>query len=102
MGKLKILLLCGPLVLAGTISALAVPKGANGENCNVSSATGVKRTISGKDYVCDKCVYTKCDATGGQISNCRTVTHYSNCEAAAAKGGMQRLPRAPSGTRRQQ
>ncbi|MGH6736495.1 MAG: hypothetical protein ACRECX_10515 [Methyloceanibacter sp.] len=77
-------------------SALAVPAGPNGETCS-SSATGVKRTIQGKEYSCDKCVFTKCDTSGGEISNCRTVTHYSNCVAALVKPPLGGILKAPSG-----
>jgi hypothetical protein len=59
---------------------------ANGETCD-SSETNVKHEIKGTQYVCDKCVYSTCDTNGGQISNCRVVTHWSNCVAAAGTSG---------------
>jgi hypothetical protein len=66
---------CAPfLALSGP--GAAEPKGANGETCD-SSETNVKHEIKGTQYVCDKCVYSKCDTTGGQISNCQVVTHWS-------------------------
>lgn len=55
------------LLVASATPADAVPKGKNGESCNVSSETGVKHTIKGKEYKCDKCVYSKCDA-GSTVS----------------------------------
>jgi hypothetical protein len=89
------ILLFSFLVSAGGAPSLAMPTGPNGEKCD-SSATGVKHTINGKEYTCDKCVFTRCDTSGGQISNCRTVTHWSNCvEAAAGRPGAG--IKAPSG-----
>ncbi|HTN71142.1 MAG TPA: hypothetical protein VMO00_08630 [Methylomirabilota bacterium] len=88
------------LVLWGVaLPASAEPKGPNGEKCD-SSETGVKHDIKGQSYTCDKCVYTKCDSSGKQISNCQTVTHWSNCVAsivtpggkAAVTGQMQNVP----------
>jgi len=69
--------------------AVAEPKGPNGQKCD-SSETNVKHTINGKQYTCDRCVYTTCDSSGSTISNCRTVTNWTNCVAAAdssAPGG---------------
>lgn len=98
MHSLNVFLLCSALilVLATVEPASAVPAGPNGETCS-SSATGVKRTIQGKEYTCDKCVFTKCDTSGGEISNCRTVTHYSNCAAALVKPPLGGILKAPLG-----
>lgn len=65
--------------------ALAEPKGKNGESCNVSSSTDVSHKIGDKNYKCDKCVYSKCSTSGTQISNCQTVTHWSNCTEQASR-----------------
>jgi len=78
--------ICCTLFLALSGPAAAEPKGANGETCD-SSETNVKHEIKGTQYVCDKCVYSTCDTNGGQISNCRVVTHWSNCVAAAGTSG---------------
>jgi hypothetical protein len=86
MRALKALPICWALVLALSGPVAAEPKGANGETCD-SSETNVKHEIKGKPYTCDKCVYSKCDASGGQISNCQIVTHWSNCVAAAGSSG---------------
>lgn len=83
MSALLVLLLSAAIVASTAMPASAEPKGANGETCT-SSKTGVKRTIQGKAYVCDSCTYSKCDTIGGSISNCRLVTHYSNCSEASA------------------
>ncbi len=92
MRKLTILLLCTPLFLAGVaLHAAAEPKGPNGEKCD-SSATGVTHQIQGKDYTCDKCVYLKCDTSGGQISNCTKTTYWSNCVAALSRPPGVTLP----------
>lgn len=76
----------GALVLTLPSPVTAEPKGPKGETCD-SSETNVKHEIQGKQYTCDKCVFTKCDTNNGQISNCQTVTHWSNCVAAAASSG---------------
>jgi len=81
-------------VFGVALRAAAEPKGPNGEKCD-SSETGVKHDIKGQTYTCDKCVYTKCDTSGGQISNCQTVTHYSNCVAAMVKPGGSVVPVGP-------
>jgi len=82
----------------------AEPKGPNGEKCD-SSQTGVKHDIKGVSYTCDMCVFTKCDTSGGQVSNCQKVTHYSNCVAASistpygparAGGVFQNAPITPA------
>jgi hypothetical protein len=85
MRPLNRLLLSCAFAFAIAAPAAAEPKGPNGEACS-SSATGVKHTIKGNDYICDKCVFSKCDTSGGQISNCQTVTHWSNCVAATRVG----------------
>lgn len=80
----KVLIACalGLAVSGWALPAAAEPKGPNGEKCD-SSQTGVKHDIKGVSYTCDMCTFTKCDASGGQISNCQKVTHYSNCVAAS-------------------
>jgi len=92
MRQANVVVLCFLLVVAATPAA-AVPKGPNGETCS-ESATGVSHDIKGKTYKCDKCVYTKCDTSGGTISNCQKVTHWSNCVEAARRnpGGVLRAP----------
>ena len=77
---------CLLLLVALVTPANAVPKGKNGESCNVSSETGVKHTIKGKDYKCDKCVYSKCIQQGDQL-RCGNETHWSNCEEVASRPG---------------
>jgi hypothetical protein len=72
------------LYLLFSQSAGAVPKGKNGEACNVSSATNVDHKIGDKNYKCDKCVYTKCSTSGGEVSNCQQITHWSNCVEQAS------------------
>lgn len=96
MRSLNVFLMCSAIVLACAGPAAAVPAGPNGESCS-SSATGVKRTINGQNYTCDKCVFTKCDTAGNEIKNCRTVTHYSNCVAALGKPPLKGIFKAPSG-----
>lgn len=80
----KFLLVCCATVLFSQ-QAIAVPKGKNGETCNVSSDTNVSHKIGDKNYKCDKCVYTQCTTSGAQISNCAEVTHWSNCEEQALR-----------------
>jgi hypothetical protein len=102
----KVIMACAlGLVFSGwAINAGAEPKGPNGEKCD-SSETGVSHNINGKAYTCDKCVFTKCDTSGGQIGNCQKVTHYSNCVAAISsspfgpattKGVLQNAPMTPA------
>ena len=73
---------CGSLILAAALSASADIKGPNGEKCD-STETNVKHDIKGKQYTCDKCIFSKCDASGKTISNCRVVTHWPNCVEAS-------------------
>jgi len=87
MRALKALLICGTLVLAVALPAAAEPKGSGGQTCD-ESATGVSHKINGKNYTCDKCVYSQCDTSGGSISNCKRVTEYTNCVAAAGSSGV--------------
>jgi hypothetical protein len=75
-------LFCLVLMVGISASAVAEPKGPNGEKCT-SSETGVKHDIKGKHYTCDKCVVSSCSTSGGQISNCTSTTYWSNCVAAA-------------------
>jgi hypothetical protein len=86
MRVINVLLICAGLILSLLEYAVAEPKGPSGEKCD-SSETNVKHAINGKQYTCDKCVFTKCDSSGSTISNCQTVTHWSNCVAAAGSSG---------------
>jgi hypothetical protein len=49
MRAVKVLLLCGTLVLSLSVLVMAEPKGPNGEKCD-SSETGAKHDIKGKTY----------------------------------------------------
>jgi hypothetical protein len=53
MRAVKVLLLCGTLVLSLSVLVMAEPKGPNGEKCD-SSETGAKHDIKGKTYTYDK------------------------------------------------
>jgi hypothetical protein len=99
MLKLRTLLCCFALMLVWTAQTTAEPKGPNGEKCD-SSESGVKHDIKGKTYTCDKCVVLKCNAGGGQISNCTSTTYWSNCVAAIVRPGRPVL-RLPSGQMKQ-
>src|SRR5689334_22894381 len=74
------------LLLAGTFgAAMADIKGPKGEKCE-STETKISHKIKDKPYICDKCVYSQCDTSGGKIDKCARVTYYDNCtEAPAAK-----------------
>ncbi len=86
MRALHVLLLCCLFAVASSLPAAAAPKtSSTGAKCD-ESASNVKHQIKGKDYTCDKCVYSKCDTAGGSISNCQRVTEYTNCVAAARTG----------------
>lgn len=87
MRKPHLLLLCCPLILATALPAAAVPKGSGGQTCS-ESESNAKHTIGGKNYTCDKCVYSTCDSSGGTLSNCKKVTEWSNCVAAAGSNGV--------------
>jgi len=80
--KVFVTIAVGLAISGMALPAKAEPKGPNGEKCS-SSETGVKHDIKGVTYTCDKCVYSKCDTSGGQISNCQQVTYWSNCVAAS-------------------
>jgi hypothetical protein len=82
MRILRICFVCGSFVLVGALSASADIKGPNGEKCS-STETNVKHDIKGKHYTCDKCVFSKCDASGKVISSCQIVTHWANCVEAS-------------------
>jgi hypothetical protein len=85
MRMLKVLLVCGVAVVAG--SALAAPNNSStGQKCE-ESASGVSHTIGGKNYTCDKCVFSQCSTTGNSISNCVRKTEWTNCVEAAGSGG---------------
>jgi hypothetical protein len=99
------------LLSAHMAPAAAEPKGEHGEKCD-SSETGVKKTINGKQYTCDKCTYktgeVACQDQGKQIG-CGPVvkTHWDCKEVAsmipggkatvsgAVKSGAQILPDKP-------
>jgi len=84
MRMIKILLACG--LIACICPAFAAPNtSSTGQKCE-ESASNVKHTIKGKDYNCDKCVYSQCDSSGGSISNCKRVTEWTNCVEAAGSG----------------
>ncbi len=85
MRRLKLLILCGALMFALAPPVAAEPKGPNGEACDTSE-TNVKHDIGGKHYTCDKCVFSQCSTSGGSVSNCQKVTHWSNCVEAAGSG----------------
>jgi hypothetical protein len=91
MRNLRVLCLCCPLMLAMTLTATAEIKGTGGQTCETSESN-VKHTIAGKNYTCDKCVYSTCDSAGGTLTNCKRVTEWSNCVAAAGgnTGGVDR------------
>jgi hypothetical protein len=115
MRALKPLLLCFSLALA--VPALAAPNTSSGGQKCEESSSNVKHNIKGKDYNCDKCVYSQCDSSGGSISNCKRVTEWSNCVEAAGSGAggggkvnVDRMappknpqkPGAPAGTNKNQ
>jgi hypothetical protein len=79
MKYLKTLLVLFSLSLAGIATARAEDK------CE-STEKGVSHEISGKKYVCDKCVVLACDASGSTIGKCTRTTKYTNCvEPSAGK-----------------
>jgi len=80
MRACQALLLCLPLILAGAAQA-APNTSSGGQKCDESDSN-VKHDIGGKHYTCDKCVYSQCDV-GSSISNCKRVTEWTNCVAAA-------------------
>jgi len=49
-----------------------------------STEHGVSHDISGKKYVCDKCVVLACDTSGSAIGKCTRTTKYTNCIEPAA------------------
>jgi len=69
---LKALLIANSLVLATAAVARAEDK------CE-STEHNVSHSISGKSYVCDKCVVLACDTSGSNIGKCTRTTKYTNC-----------------------
>jgi hypothetical protein len=91
MRLLPTLLLSAALAFAAALPASADIKGPNGEKCDTATP-GLKHDIKGKHYTCDKCVFSKCDASGKTIDleKCRqVVTHWTNC--------VEDVPASPSG-----
>jgi hypothetical protein len=72
MKSLKPLFIFCSLILASTVTARAEDK------CE-STEHNVAHKISGKDYVCDKCVVLGCDTSGKNIGKCTRTTKYTNC-----------------------
>jgi len=72
------ILIISALIAVPVGSAFADIKGPNGEKCD-SSSSGVKHDIKDKHYTCDKCTFSKCDASGNKIDKCQVVTHWANC-----------------------
>ena len=94
--RATILLLLNCVFCCALLSyAVAEPRGPNGEACN-SSETGVKHTINGKTYTCDKCVVLKCSSSGSQLSNCTSTTYYTNCSAALRGRPGEMIKPSPS------
>ncbi len=93
MRTIVAVLVCGMLAIAGP--AAAEPAGPKGDKCE-SSETGAKHQINGKNYTCDKCVYSSCNTSGGTVSGCTRTTYWSNCVEAASAitpgGGRMQLP----------
>ena len=96
MRLFKILLVCA--LIAGVGPAFAAPNtSSTGEKC-AESASGVKHTINGKQYTCDKCVFLVCQPSGNQIV-CGNKTEWTNCVEAAGSGSGSGLNRAPGADR---
>ncbi len=72
MGSLKPLFIVCSLILASTVTARAEDK------CE-STEHNVSHQISGKNYICDKCVVLGCDTSGPNIGKCTRTTKYTNC-----------------------
>jgi hypothetical protein len=82
-------LICSAMILVKPASAdITGPKG---EKCD-STESGVKHKIKGKEYTCDKCVYSKCEAGGKEINNCSIVTYWSNCVEASDSNNSDTTP----------
>lgn len=77
MKFLKILLVMFSVSFTGATSAWAEDK------CE-STEHGVSHEISGKKYVCDKCVVLSCDTSGSSIGKCTRTTKYTNCVEPSA------------------
>jgi hypothetical protein len=72
MKYLKVLLVMFSLNLASMLTALAEDK------CE-STEKGVSHEISGKKYICDKCIVLACDTSGSTIGKCTRTTKWTNC-----------------------
>jgi len=68
-------------LLTGAGTAFADITGPNGEKCDSTEAQ-VKHDISGKHYICDKCVILSCDTSTNQMKDCKQTTHWVNCSEA--------------------
>jgi hypothetical protein len=75
MKFLKALLIINSLVAASTATARAEDK------CE-STEHNVSHSISGKSYVCDKCVVLGYDKSGPNIDKFTRTTKYTNCVEA--------------------
>jgi len=73
MRTIKTLAIAFSLTLAGVTMAHAEDK------CPTTPEHNVPHEISGKKYVCDKCVISSCDTGGKTISNCKKTTNWTNC-----------------------
>ena len=83
MKSLKPLFIFCSLILASTVTARAEDK------CE-STEHNVAHKISGKDYVCDKCVVLGCDTSGKDIGKCTRTTKYTNCVEPAKPAGKKK------------
>ncbi|MEI9923856.1 MAG: hypothetical protein WDN50_10425 [Bradyrhizobium sp.] len=72
MKSLKAIPIIFSLILAFSMTARAE------EKCE-STEHNVSHTISGKNYVCDKCVVLGCETSGSNIGKCTRTTKYTNC-----------------------
>jgi hypothetical protein len=77
MKYLKALVLLISVSLASVVGARAADK------CE-STEKGVSHEISGKKYVCDKCVVLACETSGSTIGKCTRTTKYTNCVEPSA------------------
>ena len=55
--------------MAGGVAKAEVKRGDPGATCTSST-----ETVKGEKASCESCTATKCDTTGGQVSNCRKET----------------------------
>ncbi len=72
MKLLKPLFIVCSLILASTVTARAEDK------CE-STEHNVSHQISGKNYICDKCVVLGCDTSGPNIGKCPRPPTYTKC-----------------------